>query len=108
MPALRVLWLLITLVATWFPGRAAALERVPSSRLKLEVPVALHVPKEAVIQRWTAAHPGQPMQLVLFLPGAWDGPEDFLTKLGEGRAGGHHWDEHRPWSPRVLPSVSIE
>ena len=37
-----------------------------------------------------------------------DGPEDFLTKLGEGRVVGHHWDEHRPWSPRVLPSVSIE
>ena len=80
MPALRVLWLLIALVATWFPGRAAALERIPSTRLKREIPVALHVPKEAVIQRWTAAHPGQPMQLVLFLPGAWDGPEDFLRE----------------------------
>jgi predicted metal-dependent phosphoesterase TrpH len=37
-----------------------------------------------------------------------DGPTDFLAKLRQGRIVGHHWDEHRPWSPRILPSVSTE
>jgi predicted metal-dependent phosphoesterase TrpH len=37
-----------------------------------------------------------------------DGPADFLTKLREGTVVGHHWDEHRPWSPRVVPSVTSE
>lgn len=37
-----------------------------------------------------------------------DGPADFLAKLRLGRVVGHHWDQHRPWSPRILPSVSTE
>jgi predicted metal-dependent phosphoesterase TrpH len=37
-----------------------------------------------------------------------DGPTDFLAKLRLARPVGHHWDEHRPWSPRILPSVSTE
>ncbi len=37
-----------------------------------------------------------------------DGPRDFLAKLREGRIVGHHWDEPRPWSPRVLPSTRSE
>jgi predicted metal-dependent phosphoesterase TrpH len=37
-----------------------------------------------------------------------DGPADFLAKLPLGRVVGHHWDEHRPWSPRVVPSVPSE
>ncbi|MBU6315758.1 MAG: PHP domain-containing protein [Acidobacteria bacterium] len=37
-----------------------------------------------------------------------DGPTDFLAKLREARVVGHHWDEPRPWSPRILPSVSTE
>jgi predicted metal-dependent phosphoesterase TrpH len=37
-----------------------------------------------------------------------DGPTDFLAKLPLGRVVGHHWDQHRPWSPRILPSVSTE
>jgi hypothetical protein len=37
-----------------------------------------------------------------------DGPADFLAKLRDGRIVGHHWDLHRPWSPRVLPSVSTD
>ena len=37
-----------------------------------------------------------------------DGSADFLAKLREGRIVGHHWDKARPWSPRVLPSVTIE
>ncbi|HSB87452.1 MAG TPA: PHP-associated domain-containing protein, partial [Ilumatobacteraceae bacterium] len=35
-----------------------------------------------------------------------DGPDDFLAKLRLGRVVGHHWDEPRPWSSRVLPSVT--
>ena len=35
-----------------------------------------------------------------------DGPQDFLSKLREGVVVGHHWDEPRPWSPRIIPSVS--
>lgn len=37
-----------------------------------------------------------------------DGPADFLAKLREGHIVGHHWDQHRPWKPRVLPSLSTE
>jgi predicted metal-dependent phosphoesterase TrpH len=35
-----------------------------------------------------------------------DGPGDFLAKLREGRVVGHHWDFPRPWSARVLPSIT--
>jgi predicted metal-dependent phosphoesterase TrpH len=35
-----------------------------------------------------------------------DGPHDFLARLREGRVVGHHWDKARPWSPRIVPSVS--
>jgi predicted metal-dependent phosphoesterase TrpH len=35
-----------------------------------------------------------------------DGPQDFLAKLRESRVVGHHWDEPRPWSARVVPSVT--
>ena len=37
-----------------------------------------------------------------------DGPQDFLAKLRLGRPVGHHWDEPRPWSSRVLPSTTVE
>jgi predicted metal-dependent phosphoesterase TrpH len=37
-----------------------------------------------------------------------DGPQDFLAKLRLARAVGHHWDDHRPWSPRILPSVTTD
>ena len=37
-----------------------------------------------------------------------DGPDDFLAKLRLGRPVGHHWDEPRPWSSRVLPSTTID
>ncbi|MFM8553283.1 MAG: PHP domain-containing protein [Acidimicrobiales bacterium] len=35
-----------------------------------------------------------------------DGSADFLAKLAEGHVVGHHWDKARPWSPRIVPSVS--
>jgi predicted metal-dependent phosphoesterase TrpH len=34
-----------------------------------------------------------------------DGPADFLAKLREAVVVGHHWDEPRPWSPRIVPST---
>jgi predicted metal-dependent phosphoesterase TrpH len=34
-----------------------------------------------------------------------DGPEEFLAALRLGRPVGHHWDEARPWSARVVPST---
>jgi predicted metal-dependent phosphoesterase TrpH len=34
-----------------------------------------------------------------------DGPQDFLDKLREAVVVGHHWDEPRPWSPRIVPST---
>ena len=37
-----------------------------------------------------------------------DGPRDFLDKLRFGRPVGHHWDEPRPWSSRVLPSTTMD
>lgn len=37
-----------------------------------------------------------------------DGPTDFVAKLREGRTVGHHWDRPRPWSPRIVPSVSSD
>jgi predicted metal-dependent phosphoesterase TrpH len=30
----------------------------------------------------------------------------FMASLRVGRPVGHHWDEPRPWSPRIVPSVS--
>jgi hypothetical protein len=37
-----------------------------------------------------------------------DGPQEMLHSLRIGRAVGHHWDEHRPWRPRILPSLTAE
>ncbi|TFH13266.1 MAG: hypothetical protein E4H05_11240, partial [Acidimicrobiales bacterium] len=36
------------------------------------------------------------------------GPMEFLASLAAGRIVGHHWDEPRPWSPRIVPSVTRE
>ena len=37
-----------------------------------------------------------------------DGPTEFLAAMREGRIVGHHWDEHRPWKARIIPSVPTE
>lgn len=37
-----------------------------------------------------------------------DGQESFLAALEQGRIIGHHWDEPRPWTPRIVPSVSSQ
>jgi predicted metal-dependent phosphoesterase TrpH len=34
-----------------------------------------------------------------------DGPADFLEKLGRARVVGHHWDGARPWRARIVPST---
>jgi predicted metal-dependent phosphoesterase TrpH len=34
-----------------------------------------------------------------------DGPAEFLVSLASARVVGHHWDQPRPWSPRVVPST---
>ena len=35
-----------------------------------------------------------------------DTPMEFLASLAAGDVVGHHWDEPRPWSARVIPSVT--
>jgi predicted metal-dependent phosphoesterase TrpH len=35
-----------------------------------------------------------------------DGPDEFLRNLRTARIVGHHWDQHRPWSARVVPRTS--
>jgi predicted metal-dependent phosphoesterase TrpH len=35
-----------------------------------------------------------------------DGPQEFLASLAQARVVGHHWDEPRPWTARVVPSTS--
>jgi len=37
-----------------------------------------------------------------------DSPMEFLAALSSGRVVGHHWDEPRPWSPRIVPSTRTE
>ncbi|HUV17438.1 MAG TPA: PHP-associated domain-containing protein [Ilumatobacteraceae bacterium] len=33
-------------------------------------------------------------------------PMEFLASLATSTVIGHHWDEPRPWSPRIVPSVT--
>jgi predicted metal-dependent phosphoesterase TrpH len=37
-----------------------------------------------------------------------DGASDFRTKLAQATIVGHHWDEPRPWSPRIVPGTASE
>ena len=32
-------------------------------------------------------------------------PMEFLASLADADVIGHHWDEPRPWSPRIIPSI---
>jgi hypothetical protein len=61
-------------------GKGGSLERIPSRLLARDVPIALHVPSAASLAAWKGTHPGQRARLVLFLPGAWDGPEELLDQ----------------------------
>jgi predicted metal-dependent phosphoesterase TrpH len=33
-------------------------------------------------------------------------PMEFLASLASSTVTGHHWDEPRPWTPRIVPSVT--
>mgnify|MGYP001822837872 FL=1 len=35
-----------------------------------------------------------------------DTPMEFLASLASAEVIGHHWDEPRPWTPRIVPSVT--
>jgi predicted metal-dependent phosphoesterase TrpH len=35
-----------------------------------------------------------------------DGPTSFLASLAQARCVGHHWDQPRPWSARVVPGTA--
>jgi predicted metal-dependent phosphoesterase TrpH len=35
-----------------------------------------------------------------------DGPDEFKVSLAQGQIVGHHFDRARPWSPRIVPSLS--
>jgi S-formylglutathione hydrolase FrmB len=70
------LWLACLSGAAW----SAGLESFHSERLHRDVPIAVHVPSAASVAQWTAANPGASLQLVLFLPGAFDGPKDFIKE----------------------------
>lgn len=54
------------------------MEEFPSHYLKRKVPISLHVPAPEVMARWRGATPGGHARLVLFLPGAYDGPKDLI------------------------------
>lgn len=71
---------LLSLAAKAAPGQGGSLEKFPSRLLDRKVEIAVHVPSEAALVRWQAAHPHWSPRLVLFLPGAYDGPEDLLKR----------------------------
>jgi enterochelin esterase-like enzyme len=62
------------------PVSGSGLDTIHSRILDRDVPVATHVPSASVLARWRSTHPAAPMRLVLFLPGAFDGPKDFIQE----------------------------
>lgn len=60
--------------------KGGTLREVPSRLLGRSVTIALHVPDPAAVAAWQSRHPGARLSLVLFLPGAYDGPEDLLDR----------------------------
>ncbi|MBS1784097.1 MAG: hypothetical protein JST24_01565 [Acidobacteria bacterium] len=61
-------------------AQGGRLESFPSKLLDRKVEIAVHVPSDAALKRWQAAHPGWKPRLVLFLPGAYDGPKDLIQQ----------------------------
>ena len=55
-----------------------SLEDFPSHHLKRKVPISIHVPSSEVLVAWKATHPKVRGRLILFLPGAYDGPKDLI------------------------------
>jgi predicted metal-dependent phosphoesterase TrpH len=37
-----------------------------------------------------------------------DGPAEFLQSLARAEVVGHHWDQPRPWTPRIVPSTTLD
>lgn len=54
------------------------LEVFHSRQLKRDVDISLHVPAPEVLAAWKASHPNGRGRLILFLPGAFDGPRDLV------------------------------
>ncbi len=74
-----VLWLCISFACFAAAGNSeSSLEDFPSHYLKRKVPISLHVPTREVLSVWKAANPNVHGRLILFLPGAFDGPKDLI------------------------------
>ncbi|HET6330838.1 MAG TPA: alpha/beta hydrolase-fold protein [Holophagaceae bacterium] len=71
---------LLSLAAKGASGQGGSLEKFPSKLLDRKVRIAVHVPSDAALARWKTAHPDWHPRLVLFLPGAYDGPKDLLKR----------------------------
>lgn len=56
------------------------MEQFQSQQLKRKVPISLHIPTGEVLVKWKAADPRAHGHLVLFLPGAFDGPQDLIQQ----------------------------
>jgi len=53
-------------------------EDFPSHYLKRNVPISFHVPTHRALSAWQAVNPNVRGRLILFLPGAYDGPRDLI------------------------------
>lgn len=61
-------------------AQGGSLEKFPSKLLDRRVELAVHVPSKGALERWKAGHPAWKPRLVLFLPGAYDGPKDLIRQ----------------------------
>jgi hypothetical protein len=60
--------------------KGGVLVRFPSRLLRREVQLAVHAPSPAVLKAWADRHGPGGFGLVLFLPGAYDGPGDLFSE----------------------------
>ena len=51
------------------------------------------------------AHVPEALGAAYLLMPDFDGPSAMLASMRAGRVVGHHWDGHRPWRPRIVPST---
>ncbi|MCP3992791.1 MAG: PHP domain-containing protein [Actinomycetia bacterium] len=51
------------------------------------------------------AHVPEAIGAVYLVMPDFDGPASFLGSMAQGRIVGHHFDEPRRWTPRIVPSV---
>ncbi|HJW08080.1 MAG TPA: alpha/beta hydrolase-fold protein [Holophagaceae bacterium] len=73
-----IMGMLLSFAAFGADGKGGTMERFPSRLLRRDVPISVHIPDPAALQAWSSAQPGRRARIVLFLPGAWDGPADLL------------------------------